>query len=186
MVEKIAETDSEGFFKEFARLEDLSGDYTRRGIKDSMFSNFYDQEVKAQLDRCLRVLPHDQNTSGFFITIIRKIKEFDGSEAQQEQNVTKVSEKQAQPVPQDKPAKDLPEQYQRIPKQSIIQMKGKNKAFEFVRCDPKDPDIEFIQAFYGLENFPVEQLITQSSEMNKLYYIQKEVSDYLYADVNQH
>ena len=47
MVEKIAETDSEGFFKEFARLEDLSGDYTRRGIKDSMFSNFYDQEVKA-------------------------------------------------------------------------------------------------------------------------------------------
>ena len=47
MVEKIAETDSEGFFKEFSRLEDLSGDYTRRGIKDSMFSNFYDQEVKA-------------------------------------------------------------------------------------------------------------------------------------------
>jgi hypothetical protein len=36
-------------------------------------------------------------------------------------------------------------------------MKGKNKSFEFVRCDPKDPDIEFILAYYGLgKDFPVD------------------------------
>ncbi len=31
-------------------------------------------------------MPHDQNTSGFFITILRKTKEFDGTEEDIKQN----------------------------------------------------------------------------------------------------
>jgi 16S rRNA C967 or C1407 C5-methylase (RsmB/RsmF family) len=43
-----------------------------------MFETFYSEEIKQQLTACLRVMPHHQNTSGFFITIIEKISELDG------------------------------------------------------------------------------------------------------------
>ena len=36
------------------------------------------------------------------------------------------------------------------------------------------------------DNFPVEQLVTQSSEMKKLYFISPQMSDFLYSDVNSH
>jgi 16S rRNA C967 or C1407 C5-methylase (RsmB/RsmF family) len=47
-------------------------------IKETMLPNFYSEEIKQQLTACLRVMPHHQNTSGFFITIIEKIAELDG------------------------------------------------------------------------------------------------------------
>lgn len=56
-----------------------------------------------------------------------------------------------------------------------------------MRCDPKDADIEYIKAYYGLgEDFPSEQLITQSEDMKKIFFISKEVSDYLYSDSQHH
>lgn len=61
------------------------------------------------------------------------------------------------------------------------------KQFAFQRCDPNDPDLQFIKAYYGLgDTFPTEQLICSSSEMKKVYYISKEVSDYLYTDASKH
>lgn len=42
-----------------------------------MFSSHYDENIKKELSKCLRVMPHFQNTSGFFITIIEKVKEFE-------------------------------------------------------------------------------------------------------------
>lgn len=80
MTEKLDKTDEEGgYFQEFATFQDVPAEYNkRRCLKDTMFSSFYDPEtVLSQLPKCLRVLPHDQNTSGFFITIIRKTKDFD-------------------------------------------------------------------------------------------------------------
>jgi len=49
-------------------------------IKETMFPSYFDDSVKSQLTRCLRVMPHYQNTSGFFITILEKVEEF-GDEA---------------------------------------------------------------------------------------------------------
>jgi len=56
------------------------------------------------------------------------------------------------------------------------------KAFRFLRCDPNDPDIEYLKAYFGLENFPVEQLICQDEQMKKIFFVSKEISDYLYTD----
>jgi len=99
-----------------------------------------------ELPKCLRVLPHDQNTSGFFITIIRKVKDFDEppeneKEEQKAQNEEKMVEVDKLPM--------------------VIQEKKYNKNFSFTRCDPKDPDIEYIKAYYGLgDDFPAHQLVT--------------------------
>lgn len=68
-----------------------------------------------------------------------------------------------------------------------IQKKSRVCSFEFTRCDAADPDIEYLKAYYGLgADFPVDQLITQSDEMNKLYFISNEVSRFLYADCEGH
>jgi 16S rRNA C967 or C1407 C5-methylase (RsmB/RsmF family) len=40
-----------------------------------MFDNHYSPEIRKELSKCLRVMPHHQNTSGFFITIIEKLEE---------------------------------------------------------------------------------------------------------------
>jgi hypothetical protein len=132
-------------------------------------------------------MPHDQNTSGFFITIIRKTKDFDSKAVQedpfgghQQPHVAKKLEEEKQPLPSTTtaPVAKLPLE---------IQKKSRVCSFEFTRCDTKDPDIEYIQAYYGLRaDFPVDQLITQSDDMNKLFFISSEVSRFLYADCHSH
>ena len=119
------------------------------------------------------MLPHDQNTSGFFITILKKIKHFDDS------SVDLVIPPLASKHEEVKVAQDgLPLQ---------IQKKTRLHSFAFLRCDPKDPDIEYLKAYYGLrEDFPVDQLITQSDDMNKLYFISPQISRFLYADTAAH
>ena len=46
-------------------------------VRETMFDNHYDADVLNELPKCLRVMPHHQNTSGFFITIIEKLAELD-------------------------------------------------------------------------------------------------------------
>jgi len=45
-----------------------------------MFNSHYDAATLAELPKCLRVMPHHQNTSGFFITVIEKVAELDGQQ----------------------------------------------------------------------------------------------------------
>ena len=66
-------------------------------------------------------MPHHQNTSGFFITVIEKVAELDGDEPKLE---TK-----------DKSAAKIP---------SVIQQDPRNRDFYFFRCDLSDPDVEYI------------------------------------------
>eukprot|EP00351_Strombidinopsis_sp_SopsisLIS2011_P003034 CAMPEP_0116888640 /NCGR_PEP_ID=MMETSP0463-20121206/23765_1 /TAXON_ID=181622 /ORGANISM="Strombidinopsis sp, Strain SopsisLIS2011" /LENGTH=59 /DNA_ID=CAMNT_0004553813 /DNA_START=952 /DNA_END=1131 /DNA_ORIENTATION=+ len=44
-----------------------------------MFASHYSEEILSEMPKCLRVMPHYQNTSGFFITIIEKLEEMDGA-----------------------------------------------------------------------------------------------------------
>ena len=105
-----------------------------------MFQTTYDEDILSQLPACLRVFPHHQNTSGFFITIIEKIAELDGHQPE-------IAEKDS--------TLDV------IP--LSIQDDKQKPDFKFYRCDKKDPDCEYILAYYGLgAGIPTEQLITQS------------------------
>ena len=45
-----------------------------------MFCTNYGEDILGELSKCLRVMPHHQNTSGFFITIIEKVAEFENVE----------------------------------------------------------------------------------------------------------
>lgn len=75
-IEKSGDT-SVSLFDEYSHYSQVPNDFHSH-IKETMFENFYSDEIRRQLTSCMRVLPHHQNTSGFFITIIEKIAEFDG------------------------------------------------------------------------------------------------------------
>ena len=104
-----------------------------------MFQSHYDEAILNELPKCLRVMPHHQNTSGFFITVIEKVAEMDGAAPDLET--------------EDKSSTEPPVAIQNDPKM---------KDFNFFRCEIQDPDVEYIQAYYGLQRgiFPTGQLIT--------------------------
>jgi len=68
------EPEGESFFDTFESIEQVPDEimYNKKTkvVKETMFENFYAPELKQELTKCLRVMPHHQNTSGFFITII--------------------------------------------------------------------------------------------------------------------
>ena len=131
-----------------------------------MFCNHYDASILAELPKCLRVMPHHQNTSGFFITVIEKVAEVEGA------------------------APDLEtEDNSAVLPTTVIQNDPKLKDFTFFRCEISDPDVEYIQAYYGLARgtFPTHQLVTQSpAQMKKVYFISEALSRYLHADSDKH
>jgi len=130
-----------------------------------MFQTNYDAKVLSELDKCLRVMPHHQNTSGFFITVIEKLEEMDG----------------------DEPVLETEDKSKNTPKE-VIQKDTGAKEENFYRCQLTDPDCEYIQSQYGLEKgeFPTEQLVTQSTDMKRVIFISKELSRFLQADEDKH
>ena len=62
-------------------------------IRETMFASNYDQSILNELSKCLRVMPHHQNTSGFFITIIEKVSEFENAELKEKEPANDGKEK---------------------------------------------------------------------------------------------
>ena len=80
--ELAKEPDTTDYFHTFAKFEDVPDEMLHnkntKVVRPSMFASHYPESIRSQLSNCLRVMPHHQNTSGFFITIIEKTCEFEG------------------------------------------------------------------------------------------------------------
>lgn len=99
-----------------------------------MFADEYSAEVRNELKKSLRLMPHYQNTGGFYIAVIEKIAECGD----------------AVPV-----IREAPLEVVETKMPMIIQEKPTRKDFDFYRCDRNDPDVEYLRAYYGLEEaFP--------------------------------
>ncbi|KAK6106374.1 NOL1/NOP2/sun family protein [Brugia pahangi] len=59
--------------REYSILEDVIADQ-RRYFTSSMFPPNDDEIQNFHLERCFRILPHLQNTGGFFVAVLRKLK----------------------------------------------------------------------------------------------------------------
>jgi len=57
----------------YPTVEDVPKD-SRRRIRASMFPPSSEEASKFHLERCLRCLPHDMDTGGFFVALLRKVK----------------------------------------------------------------------------------------------------------------
>ncbi|MFH4973385.1 hypothetical protein AB6A40_000094 [Gnathostoma spinigerum] len=58
---------------EYLKYEDVP-DKLKRAVVPGMFPPTEEEKVQFNLDRCFRILPHVQNTGGFFVAVIRKTK----------------------------------------------------------------------------------------------------------------
>ena len=149
----------EEYFKEYKTFNDVAPDRQNR-YKASFFPpEGTEDEIdeKYHLSRCIRVFANDQDTSGFFIALFKRKAISKSNVVQEENKEEKKVENNVVAI--QKPLKNL------------------------IRCDPTDPDIEFITTYYGLtKDFPVDQIFTYSSTMNKLMVINRGLSDVLYAD----
>jgi 16S rRNA C967 or C1407 C5-methylase (RsmB/RsmF family) len=67
----------DSFFQEFAKYEDVPASL-HNFVKETMFSNYFTQDILNELPKTNRLMPHYQNTSGFYIAVIEKIAECDG------------------------------------------------------------------------------------------------------------
>lgn len=51
-----------------------------------------------------------------------------------------------------------------------------------MRVDPNDADVQYLKAYFGLKDFPTEQLVSEDQHYKRISFISKELSDYLYMD----
>lgn len=159
----ILETDVDfwEYFRQYNSADDIPTERRDR-FKESFFppsGTEEEIEEKYHLSRCVRVFSNDQDTSGFFIALFKR-KPIVKSSADNEDEELKSA---------------------RVDDSSVVPVQAPLKSM--MRCDPKDPDIEFIQTYYGLsKDFPLEQIFTFSEGMNKLFLLNKGLSDFLYAD----
>lgn len=106
--------------------------------------------LQYKLQNCIRLFPHDSDTSGFFITLIRKIKPLDfGS---------------------DKPKK-MKENKPINPDKGVFYLKD-----SFAEAN------QWLIDYYGLNNFPFDQLVTHSKIAKKVNFISKGVNELLSSD----
>ena len=112
------------------------------------------------LEKCNRFFPNDSDTSGFFITLIKKVKSF------QNEDIDKS----------------------KIVKPNIPEPKRENEEERpvlFVKEKFADK-INWIKNYYGIEDeFPFDQLVTFSDICKKINFASKGVVNLLKLDVNQ-
>jgi hypothetical protein len=154
------------------------------------------EEAKAMhLERCVRVLPHQQDTGAFFICKLRKIPKV-------------VAEADPEPVP---PADDAVKEAGAVAvvekkdgeaaeggdtkmgeegegkkegeenKKGSKREKQPKKNYEVLLPVKDDSLVDSLIEFYGLKDFPKKQLMTTSDVANKLYFVSEAVQEMLAA-----
>jgi len=152
----------------------------------------------------MRVMPHDQNTGGFFIGIIKKLKDTTkltdnhSSNVEQENlneiilNNDSADEKimESEKVMEDE--KIMEEQKSQIPEEMTQENKDKNepkkknnnKKTWISFCQEMPEDWAAIKEYYGLENFPCERLFIQNKGDKIVSFVSKAIADIINNDRN--
>ncbi|TPX76370.1 hypothetical protein CcCBS67573_g02368 [Chytriomyces confervae] len=123
------------------------------------------------LDRCLRIIPADQDTGAFFVAVFEKVEPYGGLDEQAAKPATGLKRKAAEEVAEESSTAkrvqldEQPETSQK--KDKNVAWDGKHEEpFVFVPNDHKD--ITDIVDFYGVKpEFPTDQFVVRS--LNPVY-----------------
>ena len=111
------------------------------------------------LEKCNRFFPNDSDTSGFFITLIKKVKNLKN----EENDKIKITKSNIQ----------------------ITKKNGEENYFYFVKDNFIDK-INWIKDYYGIDDdFPFEQLVTFSKICKKINFVSRGVMNLLRLDKQQ-
>ncbi|GME78194.1 unnamed protein product [Ambrosiozyma monospora] len=120
-----------------------------------MLSSFFpptaEEAAKFNLDNCMRVYPHDQNTGGFFITVLEKIdpeaekKTGDKREATEEVEDGETEKKQkAEDTTSVKPTEHVKQRKEKLPRDAC------EEPFNFLQAD--NPELVKCWDFYEIKD----------------------------------
>ncbi|XP_054721042.1 RNA cytosine-C(5)-methyltransferase NSUN2-like [Uloborus diversus] len=118
-------------------------------IRPHMFPPDPEVVKEMQLNRCIRILPHHQDTGGFFVAVIQKKDK----------------------LPWERSIDEIEECLNRSPILKKRKVRG-YKEDPFVFLDDTEDMLPTIKDFYNLENFPTTQLLSRCKEGKKrnLYF----------------
>lgn len=119
---------------------------------DSWFPPSAEEVEKFNLDRCMRVYPHQQNTGGFFITVFEKIDTTSTPPpaATATATATANEEEQAQEPELKKAKVDISSTASHIQKKEKLPRDANEEPFVFV--DPNHPQLAKCWSFYGIDD----------------------------------
>ncbi|CAN6984230.1 hypothetical protein IGI04_000085 [Brassica rapa subsp. trilocularis] len=151
------------------------------------------------LERCVRIVPHDQNTGGFFIAVLHKVSSLpDFQEKRRYTRGRNSSENKEEIVVEEEAASDngLKLEKESTIKEGTVELgkevpppvKGKWKGLDPVVFLRDETVINRIKSFYGIndESFPLNgHLVTRNSDtstkgnVKRIYYVSRSVKDVL-------
>ncbi|CAH2076070.1 unnamed protein product [Thlaspi arvense] len=141
------------------------------------------------LERCLRILPHDQNTGGFFIAVLHKVSPLPVSEGAEDIVVEESASDNGLKPPEKEGIIKLAQELGGMGgKTKVPALQGKWKGLDPVVFLRDETVINGIKTFYGIkdESFPLHgHLVTRNSDtsskgnVKRIYYVSKSVKDVL-------
>lgn len=149
----------------FEKFEDVP-EKNLKQIRPHMFPPTPEQAEKLHLERCFRILPHHQDTGGFFVAVIQKVKDKLPWEApQQEEN---VSEQEVES--KNDGTRSPPKKKRRV---------WGYKEDPFIFIEEEEEVWPVIRDFYKLKDFKHLQLLSRCHESRKrnLYFVSEAVKE---------
>ncbi|CAG0916253.1 unnamed protein product [Notodromas monacha] len=150
-------------------------------IRAAMFPPSPEEAAAFHLDRCMRILPHHQDTGGFFLAAIRKLKPLrsvnSGPKSGEDRSSEEVQEKE-------KPADVVADEDDKMTPPKKRRFFGFRED-PFIYFNQEEPCWKTIKDFFGVEGLDHRLLLSRNREEKKknLYLTCAAVKDFI--DCNQ-
>ena len=158
----------------YANMDEVTRDRAENLIRPYMFPPEASVAADLHLERCIRVMPHDQNTGGFFIALIRKIATPALGEASSSESVDASVNKpptESNRVMKAPPAKRVRHVYDENPFRFMDDEDEEQKAA--VQDWPR------IKKFFGIaDSFPSAQMMTRNKRgecVRNVYFVSESI-----------
>ncbi|KAF2078206.1 hypothetical protein CYY_000496 [Polysphondylium violaceum] len=188
--------DKEGTFQKF---EDVP-ENKKYKLASSLFCPTPERAQELALQHCMRVYPHFQDTGGFFIAVLEKVADFPNQIGKRCKNTTESTETTESTTTESTTESTTTESNDSEttttsttttttppnPNRKIKARDIRNKFFEepFVLLkDDVKKEMETVVNFYGLKNFPCDNLLSRSDKSQKLYWVTDSVLNIVKNDV---
>jgi tRNA (cytosine34-C5)-methyltransferase len=168
----------------YETTEDIAPEY-RNLIRPYMFPPEESVARELKLERCIRILPHHQNTGGFFIAVIHK-KPLPGSETTSTVQATETEADTGAAAAADG-QKSLPEQMNKMrvmkapAAKRVVHMFDENPFTFMDETNQLIKDWPKIKEFYGVrDDFPCDQMMTRNRKgenVKNVYFVSKQIRD---------
>ena len=162
---------------------DLIGQHLRPG----MFPPGVEKAKELHLDRCWRMMPHDQDTGGFFVALLRKVKDISGPAGKPEFKVKSTAEK-AKPTAKPDSGENSSEKSadqdtsgkSEDKERSHPQRAGGQDLYsEFLINEANRESWKSMKSFYGIsDTFPENLLFTRSVGAKMISFVNDSVKEY--------